>query len=142
MQKRYYFRDWDEADYLQEGRLILQNMIEAGCTHAQLRAHFKVKYKHRMIDVIRRRSAQKREHEKNAYEVIDDYTEVLQDFSSNPEDELIYSELVKDVFTQINQSYGRLLTKQLETQKLTRMERSRLKKEIKKIIYPDDLGNA
>ena len=142
MQKRYYFRDWEEADYLQEGRLILQNMIEAGCAQAQLRAHFKVKYKHRMIDIIRKRSAQKREHEKNAYEVIDDYTEVLQDFSSNPEDELIYSELVKDVFAQINESYGRLLTKQLETQKLTRMERSRLKKEIKKIIYPDDLGNA
>ena len=129
---------WTADDYFQEGQITLHELLEANCPKEKLFIHFKVKYRQKLINIVRGAQAQKRYWDNAVCLDVYETESYLQCPQSNPEDSLIFDSLTKELFSRLTPNYRRLLRKQLTGGGLTRMERYRLKEKIKAILYDLD----
>ncbi|EOH95317.1 sigma-70 family RNA polymerase sigma factor [Enterococcus pallens] len=91
MKQVYYIRLFDEEDWLQEGRLALQDAIESYeyGSHVTFGLYFKQVLKNRILCELRKQEAKKRRSEKNVVSVESDGLEY---FTQN----LVYSEQIEE----------------------------------------------
>ncbi|MFC4652854.1 hypothetical protein ACFO26_08010 [Lactococcus nasutitermitis] len=130
---------WDYDEYLQEGRIILFEILQNGCKKEKLLVYFKVRYRQHLIDELRHINTQKQAMNciPSALDVYEQ-ADVLNGNYTTPEDETLYHLLDSELAQKLSPSYQRLLRYQLEGKKLTRMEKYRLKEKIKEILYGDE----
>ncbi|MCL2681789.1 MAG: sigma-70 family RNA polymerase sigma factor [Streptococcaceae bacterium] len=134
--KLYFVKGWEREDYLQEGRIVLHQLLEQDdFSESTLYVRFKVKFKQHLIDYIRRTQAQKRQYDYTTGIDVHECAEWLTNTNNSPEHELVYQSLESEVFTQLSPLYQSLLKRQLSGEILEKNERSRLKKEIKAVLF-------
>lgn len=129
---------WTMDDYQQEGRLVLYELLKTGVTQKQLFCHFKVRYKHRLIDIKRRERAFKRGFDCGTGLDIYEYSDALKGAATSPEHALIMMSLLEEVLQSLSLRYRDLLERQLAGVELHRMDKYRLKQKIKSILYEEN----
>lgn len=127
---------WDYDDYVQEGRIILFEVLKAGCSEEKLHVYFKVRYRQRLIDELRSTKVQKRMINSlpltlNVYE----HADFLNGNYATPEQEMIYTNLTQEIAERLTPKYQQLLYSQLQGEKLARMDKSRMKQKVKAVLY-------
>lgn len=130
-------KSWDIDDYFQEGLITLNELLNSGCNEEQIFVHFKVKYRQKLIDMVRKTQAQKRAWENAVGIDVYESESFINSNKNSPEDMLIFNSLKSEVSKRLSPNYRRLLKKQLDGEVLTRMEKHRLKEKIKKILFDD-----
>ncbi|GBG96168.1 competence protein [Lactococcus termiticola] len=135
----YNIRDWDLDDHLQEGRIILSNILgsQESLTRKELFIHFKVQYQHLLIDQIRRNMAQKRLSEQGYQLDIDDLKEVIKAKGPLPDDQLVYKSIEIELASALSPAYLRLLKRLKAGLPMHRADKYRLKMKILSILYPE-----
>lgn len=75
----YYVHLWDYQDWLQEGRIILFNVLSANTPEEKILAFFTVKFKSHILDSLRYQEAFKRKTNKPEFMTLDngDYSNVI-----------------------------------------------------------------
>ena len=70
--KEYYIKLWDASDWEQEGMMVhhqlLQSSPEVAADDSKLYRYFKVKFRHYIVDMIRKQESEKRRFDRLAHE--------------------------------------------------------------------------
>lgn len=132
-------RLWEYDDYLQEGMIILFDLLRFGCTEEKLYLHFKVRYRQHLIDEFRHLNVQKR-HIDNLPSSLDvyEYADHLKGNYTTSENEVVYHSLNEELERKLSPKSWKLLRAQRQGEKMTRMEKYRIKQQIKSILYDSD----
>ena len=133
--RELYIPSWTLDDYFQEGMILLAQLLQKERDLATLPTKFKVKYRQRLIDELRHRRAQKRGFDQLGSLDIYECSDYVSSSSLNPEDSLVFNELLSEVYARLRPHYQALLVRQMQGEELTRMERYRLKEQIKHILF-------
>ncbi|WP_442773852.1 sigma-70 family RNA polymerase sigma factor [Lactococcus hircilactis] len=131
-------KSWNIDDYYQEGLIVLNDILNSKCKEEQLYVHFKVKYRQKLIDIVRKTQAQKRYWETAASLDVYESESFISSNKNTPEELAIYNSLKNELFEKLSPSYQVLLKRQLSGETLTRMEKHRLKEKIKRILFDDE----
>lgn len=97
---KYYLRDYEEDDWLQEARLVLYKSLEMfdASKGASLKTFFRVNFENKIISLVRYQSAQKRQAQNESLSLNSlinedaDYLELLPSQSSDVLEQLILEE--------------------------------------------------
>ncbi|WP_253909971.1 sigma-70 family RNA polymerase sigma factor [Streptococcus suis] len=80
--KEYYIKLWEKEDWDQEGMMTLFELLEdqpwLADEQEQLYCYFKVKFRNRVKDRVRRQESQKRKFDRMPHEDIHDLSHVIQ----------------------------------------------------------------
>lgn len=132
--RSYYVHLWDKDDWLQEGRLILHQLLNhhplLQRNEKQLLVYFKTKFSSHIKDVIRSQESQKRRFNRMVYEEIGDIAHKI------PSQGLVLDEFI--AYQSIIEQISGILTKKEQSQlyALMRGERFVGRKALLKKIKP------
>jgi competence protein ComX len=91
--KVYYIHLWDGGDWLQEGRIILYQILNQNTSDDKIIPYFSVKFKCHVLDTLRFQEAQKRQMNQPEFLILDD----SKCYFDIPEDaQIIENIIVKD----------------------------------------------
>ncbi|HFD7995176.1 TPA: sigma-70 family RNA polymerase sigma factor [Streptococcus pyogenes] len=106
LKRHYYIQLWDRDDWLQEGHIILLQLLERYPElieeEERLYRYFKTKFSSYLKDLLRRQESQKRQFHKLAYEEIGEVAHAIPSRGLWLDDYVAYQEVIASLENQLN----------------------------------------
>jgi hypothetical protein len=118
---------WDEEDYIQEGRVILYDLLLGGVEDKNLYKYFKTRYNQHLIDSLRSQEASKRGFDKPVYLEVWEHAYMIKDSYDMAEEvslEVSSQEFISELSLKEQERVGKLL----RGESIDASSKSRLKK--------------
>ncbi|HEP6473953.1 TPA: sigma-70 family RNA polymerase sigma factor [Streptococcus pyogenes] len=134
LKRHYYIQLWDRDDWLQEGHIILLQLLERYPElieeEERLYHYFKTKFSSYLKDLLRRQESQKRQFHKLAYEEIGEVAHAIPSRGLWLDDYVAYQEVIASLENQLNSQ------ERMQFQALIRGERFKGRRALLRKISP------
>ncbi|HEP1763203.1 TPA: sigma-70 family RNA polymerase sigma factor [Streptococcus pyogenes] len=134
LKRHYYIQLWDRDDWLQEGHIILLQLLERYPElieeEERLHRYFKTKFSSYLKDLLRRQESQKRQFHKLAYEEIGEVAHAIPSRGLWLDDYVAYQEVIASLENQLNSQ------ERMQFQALIRGERFKGRRALLRKISP------
>ncbi|MDR0199400.1 MAG: hypothetical protein LBI43_02345 [Streptococcaceae bacterium] len=136
--KQFCISLWDLDDYLQEGIIILYQLMLSGCSEEKLPIHFKVKYRSHLISTFRKETASKRNIKTSNYQFAGPIHYNVADPAAEIEKEMLYEERKESFIETLNAKEKQTLWALLERRPVERIKKFRLKQRFIQFLMEND----
>jgi competence protein ComX len=138
MMKTYPIHLWEADDYLQEGLICLYELLQEKTDASALPVRFKVKYQHRLLDILRKERAVKRTYDTAVYQDLSDLAFCVADETGDVTRHFLEEETRSAFFAHLSLAEKNQMRQLINGERIPRMQKYRLKQKLIAFLRGDE----